>query len=768
MKKVLSVFIILSILSGILFLGSPPPAYAAEDYKWTRITPKLQDLHGVVWNGREYAAIGPFGNVLKSYDGLKWDPAVSHTIYDQAYKIVWGNGKYVAVGGYKGSSTPSIVWGNLFISTDLIFWQQGIGGELNLIHDITFGDKFVAVGDYGSVYYSKDGERWEGTGIKYDGVRKHLRSIIWANGKYITVGDGCTAVSEDGINWTSMSINFYLKDVAYNGKEYIAVGDNGIILSSVDGLNWEKRFDQAGTYFRTVLWAGDQFITAGQGGIIYTSPDGIAWSAAPSVCSDNLNDLIWDGKKIICVGNNGTVLVGQKSELGSITWDKINHELKNLNGIAWTGKNYVAAGPFNSGLYSNDGYNWELKTTSSFYSSNKIVWRDGTFAAASGHMGAYGPHSDGSMFTSADGITWKCRFNYECYPQFDVAHSGKVIVTAGYGGSLMSYDTEGKIILVEGSTKTGDEKLFNNTFWGITYGKNRFVAVGEGCSATSLDGIYWNVAAAPYTLKDVVYNGEYYLAVGDNGAILSSNDGLSWEKRMGETDNQFRSIVWTGTEFVIAGEKGSIYSTKDGYSLSASDSKVSENLNDIIWDGNKLICVGDGGTLLVGEKLLSKYKISGYIKPDFNYSDSAAPIVKAGFKVEIEGLDKSSVTNSEGFFEITDVDLNSSGYTLKITKPNYLTRWIKNVQVISDISLSSRENPLILFAGDMLISGKQDFAINMGDILEVVQCFNSKKGDNRYIELTDLNKDNAINIIDILIVANNITKTPESYDRLKP
>jgi C1A family cysteine protease len=148
------------------------------------------------------------------------------------------------------------------------------------------------------------------------------------------------------------------------------------------------------------------------------------------------------------------------------------------------------------------------------------------------------------------------------------------------------------------------------------------------------------------------------------------------------------------------------------------------------------------------------HKVTGYIKPSFINGDTASPL-KKGFKVEIEGTSLSATTDNNGYFEISNVPENTTGYSLKISKPNYLYREIKNIKVASDIQLSSLSSPIDIYPGDILINGVQDNAINICDIMEIAIRFNTISGNALYSENCDLNMDGAINIIDIMIVAAN-------------
>lgn len=154
----------------------------------------------------------------------------------------------------------------------------------------------------------------------------------------------------------------------------------------------------------------------------------------------------------------------------------------------------------------------------------------------------------------------------------------------------------------------------------------------------------------------------------------------------------------------------------------------------------------------------SGYKVSGYVYSDLENNNISNNSFNEGFKVELSGTNLSALTDKNGHFEIRNVPAGT--YSLKITKPNYLAREIKDFIVENDEELSS---PIVMWIGDMEIDGVQDGAINMEDIMEICKAFNSVSGDAVYKESLDLNKDSAINLEDIMIVVKHFNKTSADY-----
>ncbi|ODM27873.1 hypothetical protein A7W90_17575 [Clostridium sp. Bc-iso-3] len=166
------------------------------------------------------------------------------------------------------------------------------------------------------------------------------------------------------------------------------------------------------------------------------------------------------------------------------------------------------------------------------------------------------------------------------------------------------------------------------------------------------------------------------------------------------------------------------------------------------------------GGVLVSSQVESGYKVSGYILPDFSFKATNGPIVKAGFKVEVVGTDLYAVTDADGYFEIAEVPESAIGYTLKISRANYLDREIANVIVSGDTEVSTSSDPIMMWAGDIV----KDNAINMKDVMEIFKSFNTTPDDALYNVNADLNRNDAVNMEDVMIIMKHFDTTPADYN----
>ncbi|MCX7747933.1 MAG: M6 family metalloprotease domain-containing protein [Clostridia bacterium] len=164
------------------------------------------------------------------------------------------------------------------------------------------------------------------------------------------------------------------------------------------------------------------------------------------------------------------------------------------------------------------------------------------------------------------------------------------------------------------------------------------------------------------------------------------------------------------------------------------------------------------------------YSVSGYAGADFSYGESVSAKISEGFNVELSSSQGSftTKTDKEGYFNING--LKNGTYLYKLYKQNYLER-SSNLSIDRDLIIGTPMQPVRLYPGDIAINGVQDKAINMSDIMEIVNHFNSTAGDGKYDETVDFNLDGAVNMADIVIILGNFNKTSSAYpelDILKP
>jgi hypothetical protein len=240
---------------------------------------------------------------LSNDSGITWTPVAPLTD-ESLWSVTYGNNRFVAVGD----------WGSILTSTDGTTWKLKNLNSTQPIHSVIYADnRFVAAGDSGFIYTSTDGSVWTRAPV---GIAASLTDIIYAGNRFVAVGyEGIILTSSDGAAWKltkSGSNNFY--SVAYGNGKYIAVGPS-TIFTSADGLIWSKKYPEINTSLNSITFGKNQFVAVGYAGTIIAlksdftgttfpnmSASQIGFKAKPFVKFGRCYDLL--GRSIIKKGNS--------------------------------------------------------------------------------------------------------------------------------------------------------------------------------------------------------------------------------------------------------------------------------------------------------------------------------------------------------------------------------------------------------------------------------------------------------------------------------
>ncbi len=218
--------------------------------------------------------------------------------------VCWGAGRFVAVGG----NVDSRWW----TSVDGVEWQAH-SADTPVMAGCAYGaGRFVTAA--GRPMHSVDGIEW--VSGRDDGfVPQHLRAMTFGGGVFVAVGDEGRVVSTvDGTGWDTDAVLGIggLTAVTWGGGRFVAVGQGGATASSRDGVQWATGLIPEAGDLGGVAWAGGEFV-AGDGGRIFASDDGLDWrpvNAAPAV------PRVGHGRMIF--GSSGGRLF--RSEDGGFSW----------------------------------------------------------------------------------------------------------------------------------------------------------------------------------------------------------------------------------------------------------------------------------------------------------------------------------------------------------------------------------------------------------------------------------------------------------------
>ncbi|MBN1759062.1 MAG: hypothetical protein JW863_12130 [Chitinispirillaceae bacterium] len=448
-----------------------------------------QVMRSVVWNGNQAFAIG--GNLCQpSIDGP------SQKIYQSDIYSSPDGETWTKQTGINGSYFISIAWtGTQLFAVDTrgLIYTSPEGKSGTWVHDTAISAPHLSsifwienrlIGftndSSGKIYTSPESQAWSRCSSN---VSKPLRSVASNGTMYVAVGDDSTLVTSiDGNVWIERLPHVHipppdppdpvttnqLYSVAWDGKKIVVVGDNGIVLTSTDGITWEKQISNTGAWLSSIAWTGNRFFAVGEGGVIVFSPDGMGWNTV-RVPTDSiaLRSIASNGAISVAVGFDKAFRLGAVFfSTDGITWtQRFPNTQKELFSVTWAGDKFIAVGASGIIITSTDGIDWTLRQSGIGSSLFSVTWT-GAKAVAVGKSGEVVVSEDG-------GETWsEYNTGVKRPDSLSVIWSGSELVAVGTDGSVLT-SPDGRTWMEQSSGTTAH-------LASVTLAGNQFVAVGAG------------------------------------------------------------------------------------------------------------------------------------------------------------------------------------------------------------------------------------------------------------------------------------------------
>lgn len=251
---------------------------------------------------------------LYSTNGVEWNE-INAPVNAAWRDIVYGDNKFVAVsstttsGGYYGAySSDGLSWTLTTLPS---------GGSPNAL---AYGNgRFIYVGSNTATAYSTDGINWTQVLVPSSSYSFYSSCIAYGNGKFIApyASGGIYFYTTDGINWASGTFptGSYSRIIYANGK-FVAVGNNSMAYSE-DGDNWTKITPPTSTNWYAIAYGSGKFIVLGfsSSNMIYSS-DGMNWETTTISESNSWCDLAYGNGAFVAVTEGAysllTISVGNK------------------------------------------------------------------------------------------------------------------------------------------------------------------------------------------------------------------------------------------------------------------------------------------------------------------------------------------------------------------------------------------------------------------------------------------------------------------------
>ena len=511
----------------------------------------------------------------------------------------------LVVGGQEPTGGPGFL--------DLWTWRAPQLSLTDYLLDIVADDvsiQFVAVGADGLIVQGSDPVDPSTWSEPISGTLDHLYGVARGATRYVAVGNnGAVTTSTDGLSWSTAGVSGIpagddLRSVGYDGDagEFAAVGtdtvNRSVLFTSPDGLTWTEdtsffsfSFEPRSIVYSSTL--GTWQIVGTMGTWIHGIPS--SWSVNIGGFGEDFNDLyVTDNGVTLIVGDSGTIL---RTPAGSLNlWTTVNSGASyDLETIFANDRYLIAAGEGGRLLRSNldNGDRWVESITPFRFDVEEIAFMNGLLV---------GVGQNNSVATSGSGFDWTLR---------DTTTPDTIRAVATDGTSTVAVGDDGDVYISpdDGDTWTQPGSGISEDLRDVIHAPAGFLAVGTGGAiysspdgnawtpATSVDPGFWGTPPFLGNLNSVHYNGSSYAAVGEGLAILTSADGLEWIQRtIGSLD--LNGVTSKNGTFLAVGEEGQVYSSTDGVQWSPKSSQVTEDLYAVTTSESEFLAVGEGGILL--------------------------------------------------------------------------------------------------------------------------------------------------------------------------
>lgn len=280
----------------------------------------------------------------------------------------------------------------------------------------------------------------------------------------------------------------------------VAVGDNGTVITSTDGINWSEETTPTNNYLSEIAYDGSQWITVGESGVVLRSPDAKNWTPVSTPATGvTLEGIDHGGGVWIAVGNKGMII----RSVNGTTWEKkvsgtgSAYTPNGLFSVAYHGNKWIAVGLSGSILHSlNSGVDWTVQTSGINDSLTKITG------------------------------------------------STTIWVTAGLGGLYNSEDGIGSWMIRE-TNISATSTWYERSLW-VAVGMYGDIWISTDGISWAKDSVTWIAGAIPrssITLEAVTYGGNQWIAVGSNGTIIGSTNGQEWTNITSPVTEKLNDII---------------------------------------------------------------------------------------------------------------------------------------------------------------------------------------------------------------------------------
>lgn len=547
-------------------LSLPGTVLAQREWQWIVPAPQGETLADVAYGGGQYVAVGRQGAILTSVDGADWSVRPMWSGDSDLLAVAYGHDRFVAVGeaGTLLTSVDGSTWvvrdsgtdktlqqvvfgGSRFValgtwavlvSEDGLTWKQAglpyAGPMLSVLYD---GDRFVASGAGGVVLASPDGFAW--TVLTKFGPE--LSQVAYGAGRYVGAdAKGRLFLSADAVQWREQ-VSFgpgNTMALYHTGTHFVALGSN--VAASADGETWQLSRGPGPTL--AVARGKNAWVAVGAEGMIARSENGLVWAAEPRASVRKWQDVAFGAHSFVATDGR-SILTSKNGAAWTEQWK--NEDRLWLNVVLFGGGRFLVGSGQGAVLVSNDAQTWTESATG-LASVAHAAWGNDRYVVA-----GTGRDSTETIATSKDGLTWKLA---EGPP--------KIRLLAFGNGQFMAITDLGAVLAsTDGVTWTEQAALGYKAAWShsLVFGRGQFfLADHEGVVWSSPDGRDWSQSEAGFAMTGLVYLEQHLIALLPGGQLATSSDGAHWRIRQVGVSQVIRNMAYGDGRYVALATGGTL------------------------------------------------------------------------------------------------------------------------------------------------------------------------------------------------------------------
>ena len=229
------------------------------NFSRSRSTTLNNKMNDITFGDGYYVLVCNEGIIIRIADFAGADTTQISGNYN-LYSVTYGNGLFVAVG----------MWGRIYTSPDGLNWTLREGATKDLYNVIYENDRFIAVG-LKTIITSDDGINWVD---KSPDSTTTFRKVTYGKGIFVAVGNKIYA-SSDGDAWREgtyfITGDNYYSSVAYGNNIFIATYTDvyNNFRFSENGIDWSfLSVDNIPLLMNCIVFGDDKFVAGGESGFV--------------------------------------------------------------------------------------------------------------------------------------------------------------------------------------------------------------------------------------------------------------------------------------------------------------------------------------------------------------------------------------------------------------------------------------------------------------------------------------------------------------------